>query len=301
MLPRSAALGRALLVCGLSFGLLSQGAAAESSSGPRPDRPIAVLLATIEQQIAAGHTTTPTDDNAVRTWAKILRRASPPSAAAARALSQFAAQARDHARREKKVGRDAIALDLVVFADLADNVVKEAQAGPGLPADTAIPESHPAAQTAVPATSVAPVPAKAQVNQPARPAEETTTADRAARDKLPAATTAGKTPKLQPDHATPTLRPDNAMAALYFQRGNAMLAQKDVSAARKYFAFGADAGSARSAAALAGTYDPAVLARLGVVGLRPDPNRAAAWYARAKALGDAHAGRRLQALQVNRP
>ncbi len=58
---------------------------------------------------------------------------------------------------------------------------------------------------------------------------------------------------------------------MYASRGDAMLAIKDISAARKFYEYAANAGSARAAAALAGTYDPAILINLGAVGVRPDP------------------------------
>ena len=79
------------------------------------------------------------------------------------------------------------------------------------------------------------------------------------------------------------------MAAFYAARGDEMLTRKDISAARKFYEFAANAGSARAAAALAKTFDAAFIAQLGVVGLKPDPLLAAAWYRRAAALGDPHA------------
>jgi TPR repeat protein len=48
--------------------------------------------------------------------------------------------------------------------------------------------------------------------------------------------------------------------------------------------------------ALAATYDPAELDRLGVQGLQPDPAAAAKWYTRARQLGAAEATQRLQRL-----
>ena len=73
-----------------------------------------------------------------------------------------------------------------------------------------------------------------------------------------------------------------------------MLAIKDFSAARKFYEYAANGGSARAAMALAGTYDPAFLTQLGAVGIRPDPALAAAWYGRAVALGDSDAEARLR-------
>jgi TPR repeat protein len=72
-----------------------------------------------------------------------------------------------------------------------------------------------------------------------------------------------------------------------------MMAIKDVSAARKYYAYAANAGSAAAAVALARTYDPAFMTRLGIIGLRPDPDAAALWYRKAAALGDSDAQARI--------
>jgi TPR repeat protein len=88
------------------------------------------------------------------------------------------------------------------------------------------------------------------------------------------------------------------MAALYASRGDEMLAIKDISAARKFYEYAANAGSARAATALARTHDPAFLTRLGAVGLTPDPVLAAAWYRKAAALGDPDADARLHSLST---
>jgi hypothetical protein len=89
------------------------------------------------------------------------------------------------------------------------------------------------------------------------------------------------------DNASAVTQPaasEPAMAAFYAARGDAMLAHKDLSAARKFYEFAANAGSARAAAALARTYAPAFAAQLGQVGVRPDPALAASWYRRAEQL-----------------
>jgi TPR repeat protein len=56
-----------------------------------------------------------------------------------------------------------------------------------------------------------------------------------------------------------------------------------------------------AASALASTYDPAALRRLGVIGLKPDPGLAALWYRRAEALGDPGAEARLNSLAHETP
>jgi hypothetical protein len=89
-----------------------------------------------------------------------------------------------------------------------------------------------------------------------------------------------------------------AMAAFYAGRGDEMLGRKDISAARKFYEYAANAGSARAATALAKTYDAAFVTQLGVVGLRPDPEVAALWYRRAAASGDPDAEARLVTLRA---
>ena len=96
-----------------------------------------------------------------------------------------------------------------------------------------------------------------------------------------------------PAARTPTAQ-EQWMATMYASRGDEMLAIKDISAARKFYEYAANAGSARAATALAKSYDPAFLTQLGAVGIRPDPALAAAWYGRAVALGDSDAEARLR-------
>jgi len=55
--------------------------------------------------------------------------------------------------------------------------------------------------------------------------------------------------------------------------------------ARAYYQRAAEAGSADAALALGATYDPNVIAELGVQGIKPDPDAAKTWYDRAEALG----------------
>jgi hypothetical protein len=88
-----------------------------------------------------------------------------------------------------------------------------------------------------------------------------------------------------PTAGQPTAQ-DQAVVVFYATRGDEMLARKDISAARKFYEYAANAGSARAAAALAKTFDAAFDAQLGMVGLKPDPASAAAWYRRAAELGD---------------
>lgn len=80
------------------------------------------------------------------------------------------------------------------------------------------------------------------------------------------------------------------------RRGNALFQHGDVSAARLLYDRAAAAGSAHAATAMGKTFDPTVLAGIGVVGLSPDPALAAFWYRRGLSLGDEEARTRLRLL-----
>jgi TPR repeat protein len=69
-------------------------------------------------------------------------------------------------------------------------------------------------------------------------------------------------------------------------RGNALLQQGDVSAARLFFERAAAQGHTGAMRALAGTFDPIELQRLRVLGAPGDPHRAIEWYRRAAEAGD---------------
>jgi type II secretory pathway predicted ATPase ExeA len=109
-----------------------------------------------------------------------------------------------------------------------------------------------------------------------------------------AATPAPAIPAAHPVPSAPA--PATQFTADDLTRGDAMLAIKDISAARRFYEDAADAGSARAAMAMARTYDPAFLNRLRVIGLRPDPALAATWYRRAAALGSPDAEAQLRTL-----
>jgi len=83
---------------------------------------------------------------------------------------------------------------------------------------------------------------------------------------------------------------------LLVEQGDQFVAAGDLVTARTVFQRAAEAGDATAAMALAATYDPLMLARLGVVGVQPDIEKARAWYQRAENLGLAEATRRLSQL-----
>ena len=67
-------------------------------------------------------------------------------------------------------------------------------------------------------------------------------------------------------------------------RGEAALARGDISAARLFFGRAASDGDARGARGMARTFDPETFRKLRGMGIRPDLDEAARWYARSDLL-----------------
>jgi len=101
-----------------------------------------------------------------------------------------------------------------------------------------------------------------------------------------------------PRDAIPRLDPNEIAASL--KRADELIASGDLAAARLVLRRAANAGDARAAMTLAGTYDPAILAKLGVHGFVPDVAMARAWYEKAKQFGSAEAPQRLELLASKR-
>ena len=87
----------------------------------------------------------------------------------------------------------------------------------------------------------------------------------------------------QPAPQPVTLAPDEI--ATLIKRGKDLLTTGDISAARLLLRRAAEAGNAEAALALGSTFDPAVIARLGAIGVKADSARAREWYEKAAALG----------------
>jgi hypothetical protein len=110
-------------------------------------------------------------------------------------------------------------------------------------------------------------------------------------------------PAVQPPPAAvlPELRPAVSLSsgevASMLKRGRDLLAAGDIASGRLMLTHVAEAGDAEASFLLAGTYDAAVLAKLRVVGVQPDPAKARAWYAKAAEQGSLEARQRLQALR----
>jgi len=80
------------------------------------------------------------------------------------------------------------------------------------------------------------------------------------------------------------------------RHGQQLLVNGQIAAARLVFQRVAESGEPRAAFALAETYDPLVLERLGAKGVAPDVAVARSWYEKAAALGSTEAHRRLERL-----
>jgi hypothetical protein len=85
----------------------------------------------------------------------------------------------------------------------------------------------------------------------------------------------------------------------FMKQGEQFIAAGDVVTGRIVFQRAAEAGDANAAMALGATYDPTVLAKLGVAGLGADVEKARTWYKKAESLGSTEATRRL-AILANR-
>jgi hypothetical protein len=104
-------------------------------------------------------------------------------------------------------------------------------------------------------------------------------------------------PATRPQASRPAPMTEEQQRALPFiARGNEQLGQGNVAAARLFFQRAADAGLAQGALALAATYDPAELERIGARFVQPDTQLARKWYERARQLGAMEAEDKLKQL-----
>jgi hypothetical protein len=101
-------------------------------------------------------------------------------------------------------------------------------------------------------------------------------------------------PQPRDDHPAPRL--DDAEIAVLIERGKDFLKNGDFSSARLLLRRAAEGGSADAAMALATTFDPVVLARLGAIGATADIAKAREWYQRAVELGSTAASQQLAKL-----
>jgi hypothetical protein len=143
------------------------------------------------------------------------------------------------------------------------------------------PAAPPVAAPAMAAPVVAAAPAAAVAAQPPAVME---------RAVLP-----GPSPITPP---VPSMDPEE-IAALY-RRGEQLVTQGAIAAARLVFMRAAESGDARSALALGATYDPEVLRKLGVIGVAGDAALAREWYGKASSYGSREAAQRIELMAHGR-
>jgi TPR repeat protein len=88
-----------------------------------------------------------------------------------------------------------------------------------------------------------------------------------------------------PSGPAQSLEPAADEIEMLVKRGKDDLTNGDISSARLLLRRAAEAGSAEAALALGSTFDPAVVQRLGAIGVRVDRAKAREWYQKAAALG----------------
>jgi hypothetical protein len=160
------------------------------------------------------------------------------------------------------------------------------------PAAEAAPAPAPAAPPAEPPASVAaPDPAKTEPPAPEAPPPPPQVVEPAPAPPPPPVLPIAPPPPPAPASraAAPPSPAAQAMLDMLQRRGDEMLATGDVSAARRLYERGVAGHSPRAALALARTYDPRVLATLGVKGIAGDVPAATRWYREALALGSEEA------------
>ncbi len=152
-----------------------------------------------------------------------------------------------------------------------------------------VPQPEPAARTPVAQQATA----IAGTLSPPIPAAQAMPAPQPAKAALP-----GKLAKADPVNTGWAVRtPPDATEVALLERGKRLMAHGDVAGARLAYGYLADRGSANGALALAESYDPALLAKISVVGLSGDHAEALRHYRRAAELGSLEAARRLARLQ----
>jgi type II secretory pathway predicted ATPase ExeA len=94
--------------------------------------------------------------------------------------------------------------------------------------------------------------------------------------------------------------PSSAEIEALVTRGGSFLSAGDIISARLFYERAADVGKASAALRLGATFDPGILDRAGIRGIRGDPAQAASWYRRARDLGDPGAAAPLKDLDEQR-
>ena len=86
--------------------------------------------------------------------------------------------------------------------------------------------------------------------------------------------------------------------AMLMQQAEQFIGAGDVVTARVLFRRAAEAGDAKAALSMGATFDPALLAKIGVRGIAPDIVQARSWYEKAREFGSSEAIDRLERLSA---
>ena len=167
-------------------------------------------------------------------------------------------------------------LSTTTFSDLAKVASAQARMQPG-------------DEPQMPAGALLAAPAK-QIGAPKSPASPTPTSFEA--EPVQPSIVRPATAPSPERPATASLKRDEIASLL--KRSQDLIALGDIASARLILTHLAEAGDAEASFKLAGTFDAAVLANLGVVGVKSDPATARAWYAKAAEQGSLEAKQRLQ-------
>jgi hypothetical protein len=129
------------------------------------------------------------------------------------------------------------------------------------------------------------------------PARATPPATALSPDRSVAAAAAAPPPAVPPARVAPARPPvDAERARRHVLKGDQLLQEGDIAAARLFYQRAVDLGWGPAALALGATYDPAELPRLNVRGLVGDAGLARRWYEAARTLGAPEADARLRRL-----
>jgi len=175
---------------------------------------------------------------------------------------------------------------VAVAAETQDRA-KVAVAPSAKPSPTPVAAAAPAPQV----KSAPPAPIAVAQLEPTKPAPSQTPAYRTVTfaQTAPAAAPAATLAPAPAEVAVPRAPQPSSVAsdasASWSVRGLIALARGDLSSARVYLTRAAEAGDPRALVALADTYDPAMLAKLGVIGAPGDAQRAKDFLAKAAAAG----------------
>jgi hypothetical protein len=169
-----------------------------------------------------------------------------------------------------------------------------AAAGAAIP--TPIPTAPPVVAAAVTAAPAAVIPVVFAAKDPAARAA---VADKSELEKLAAALKSRPLSRGVSTVSASSGSPPSEEASRFCAQGLVALASGDIASARLFLKRAADSGDSRALMALGDSYDAPTLTRLGVVGMRGDPDRAHDFYSRALAAGVNAAKERIAALEAH--